>query len=291
MKIESISASGYNSFEWCQFQYYLKYILNMPDEFSPSGILGSCCHRIFEILSRIKVSGKPRHSRYSDLEYLWKLSEAKYAKESGEIWQKIPQKKIDEMKVAYLEFTTKSDYSPIVAPTIDVEKYFNLDLHGDEWKCDDKQFKVKGFIDRVDKINDTTIEIIDYKSGSSLNYESAKRQRKDPDSLKAEIQPRMYHMAARTLYPAFKNVLVTFIYFRDQHIVSIPFSDKDIKETKNKLYKSFLTIDQTNFPSRSRSWKCDKICGFGPNGTCEKTWQEIKQHGHDFVELKYRKHV
>jgi hypothetical protein len=161
------------------------------------------------------------------------------------------------------------------------EPAFKLPVDGD------KYFTLRGRIDRVDKLDDETVEIIDYKSGSRVAWDSQDRHKKEPADLHKEIQPRMYHLAAKHLYPWAKNFLVTFIYFTDGGPITVPFCEPDLAETRNILLKRFRSIKNNEDPQQNKSWKCNKLCSFGTSGICDDVWRESKELGHEFIQNKY----
>jgi len=66
-------------------------------------------------------------------------------------------------------------------------------------------FTVLGFIDRVNWVNDDTIEVVDYKSN---------RQLFTRDEVDSSLQLSLYEVAARRLWPWVKNVKLTFRMLR-----------------------------------------------------------------------------
>lgn len=66
-------------------------------------------------------------------------------------------------------------------------------------------FTVLGFIDRVNWVNDDTIEVVDYKSN---------RQLFTRDEVDSSLQMSLYEVAARRLWPWVKNVKLTFRMLR-----------------------------------------------------------------------------
>lgn len=83
---------------------------------------------------------------------------------------------------------------------IAVEQEFNITVDG---------FKMNGYIDRVDRIDDETIGIIDYKSNRMLFTK---------DELENDLQMSIYGLAARALYPWAKYVEFSFHMLRfDEH--------------------------------------------------------------------------
>ena len=77
-----------------------------------------------------------------------------------------------------------------------VEKEFRLSVG---------PFTVLGFIDRVNWVDDETVEVIDYKTN---------RQLFTRDEVESSLQLSLYHVAARQLWPWAKNVKLTFRMLR-----------------------------------------------------------------------------
>jgi hypothetical protein len=101
------------------------------------------------------------------------------------------------------------DYKIFDREIIGAEVAFEVDLGG---------FKLKGVIDLVTKIDDETIEVIDFKSGN--NTKSYNELKKDP-------QMRSYHLIAKKLWPEYKCRMMTLYYLRKLRPVTCAFDDDD----------------------------------------------------------------
>jgi hypothetical protein len=290
MEIKTISASSYDNYGWCEWKYFLERELKFQDFSGPAAVIGTISHSVFEVLSKASMHKRSKNSKVWDLEYLWKICFNHHARKNQNAILKLKEDKIRKIKKGVLN-TIIGPYTPIRDNTISVEEYFII-------KFDEPGFAInrnpdgsieylesRGFIDRIDKINDNTIEIIDYKTGTRSGSNNKKKTEED---LVEEIQPRLYHLAARKLFPWAKNVIITFIYLADGGPVSITLCDDDIQETKNRLQKRFRTIKANKDPQRNISWKCKNICNFGPStGTCDSIWDEKNKFGIQFVKDKY----
>jgi CRISPR/Cas system-associated exonuclease Cas4 (RecB family) len=76
------------------------------------------------------------------------------------------------------------------------EQQFNIEINGHH---------VMGYIDRIDRVNDTTVKVVDYKSNRMLYSEH---------DLTHNLQLSIYSMAARVLYPWAKYVELEFDMLR-----------------------------------------------------------------------------
>jgi putative RecB family exonuclease len=66
-------------------------------------------------------------------------------------------------------------------------------------------FTVLGYVDRVDRVDDETVEIIDYKTNRMLFTR---------DEVDSSLQMSLYHLAAQQLWPWAKMVKLTFLMLR-----------------------------------------------------------------------------
>jgi hypothetical protein len=292
MKITGLSASNYALWDWCTWKYFLTLRLGFEDVSGPSAILGHLGHKVLEVLSHASMVNHEKNSKIFNPQYLWEICFNHYYNLSPTIAPDIKDPKLLTVAKGIKELID-SPYTPIRNNTVDIEKWFSIPFIGKEYIVDKnadgtpRYFSIRGFIDRVDKINDDTVEIIDYKTGSRACWESKDRHKKGPDDLMEDIQPRLYHLAAKSIYPWAKNVIVTFIYIVDGGPVSVVFCDDDAKQTEDLIRKRFKSIQANNDPQRNITWKCKSMCPFFKDGTCEIVWQEKEELGLKFVEQKY----
>lgn len=291
MKIKNISASGFDVYSDCQWRYFLQYALYQRSDAGPAAAIGTLAHKVFELLGKASIVKHRKDSKIWDFSYLWEICFNRYYKSIGAT-EGIKDDKLRKVCKGMHELL-KGRYTPVSDKTIAVEVPFEIPLEDPKFLINAKgqpkeYFKIRGRIDRVDKIDDETIEIIDFKSGSRDIFGAKIRQKKDAIYLyEKEIQPKLYHLASTHLYGWAKNVLVTFIYFTDGGAVTIPFSPSDIENTKNILFRRYNAIKANNDPQRTRSWKCTVLCDHGKSGQCDAIWQEKQQVGLQFLEQKY----
>jgi hypothetical protein len=287
MKINALSASGYGTWEWCSWKYFLQYELGFEDISGAAAFMGTLGHKVLELLSKAVVVNHPKDSKIWDVQHLWNICFNYYYLKEPVIAEQVEPSKLKKVCEG-IHNLLASHYSPIRDNTISAEVGFNFSLEEPDFKLpdSDQYFSIRGRIDRVDKIDDETIEIIDYKTGSRVCWESEDRHKKGPEDLRKEIQPRMYHLAAKHLYPWAKNIIVTFIYIVDGGPVSVLFVDEDAEDTKEMIRKRFKTIQNSNNPNRSLGWKCN-MCNFKKDGSCDTTWEAKNEFGIDHVKENY----
>jgi ATP-dependent exoDNAse (exonuclease V) beta subunit len=271
----------------------LQNILGFEDEAGPAAVLGHIFHKVCEILTRASVLKHDKNSKIWDHNYLWKISYNHYANEKPHLIGKIQPAKLKRVKKALDELIV-SAYSPIRDNSINSEiKFRNLEIKDPAFaikRREDgtiKYYSLFGTIDRIDKINEDTIEIVDYKTGSS-SFNSKDGSKKTPSKLHEDIQPSIYFLAARELFPWAKNFIITFIYIVDGGPISVPFCEDDVEHIKDKLRKRYKTIKANEDPQRDRSWKCKVLCNLGKSGVCDDVWREKNENGYQFTINKYK---
>jgi hypothetical protein len=105
--------------------------------------------------------------------------------------------------------------------------------------------------------------------------------------LTKKLQAKIYFMAAKILYPQYKNLLVTFYYTTDGP-TTIGLSDEELPQILSELFSIFQWIKGDSLIRRNRSWKC-KLCQFSKNDICDKVWGELNTMGERYVKNKYHK--
>lgn len=267
-----MSASAYDCYTFCQFKYLLSTVLGIEDISGPSAALGKAAHSVLEEISKAKIAKQ----EMPDYKTLWQ-------KEVSNILCKVEASKIKQIQKGLFDFIENSVYTPYKANTTAVEKYFRIKL-----EVKDAVFNIAGLVDRIDVIDDKTIEILDYKTGQRKTFMSNEKEKKDSISLYDDIQPRLYYLAAKTLYPSFENLLVTMIYLTDGGPFTVPLDKSSIEPTKELLYKRFLEIKENNDPQKNVGWWCQKMCSYGKSGVCNEIYNSLQENGLDFVTLRYK---
>jgi len=302
MKIEGISASSYNTYDHCEWKWFLSYSLGIEDIAGGAALLGQVCHDVFETMSIASIEKKDLSSDDFDIDKQWNLWLKFYKDKNPEIFETIKADKIRKIKRGVDDLITGkyNRYTPITEKTLCAEQYFKLEIKEERFRLpkeaaqseDQQYFAIKGFIDRIDQIDDDTLEIIDYKTGSRSSFLSDDKTKKNSAMLREDIQPRMYHLAAKHLYPHIKHFIITFIYTTDGGPVSTIVSDEDLEEVKDIIYNKFQEVKNNEDPFRNESWKC-RFCHFSKQNTnlCDELYDEKESLGKDgmqFLENKFK---
>jgi intein/homing endonuclease len=145
-----------------------------------------------------------------------------------------------------------------------------------------------------------------HNTGQRLDWNSNKdwpHNIKTYEKLIADPQLRIYHYALHNTFPDAKQFIPT-IYFINDHgtkdkpvkggIFSMPYTKRDIDETKEMIRKRFEKIKTNNRPQLVKTWKCKAFCHFGrtahgsgeidprtgrPYTICEYIAKKIRKNG------------
>jgi hypothetical protein len=280
MNLQYLRASSIKTYEGCQFQYFLDSILEIPGSSGKKAMLGTIVHHVLEIMARGK---KLNHGSgiYTDHKALLDICWKRYKKENeGKL--ELSDGADKKFCLKSIEKIIETRYDPKRLNVISTEKQFRIELKIPGFSFDyydiigkrqvSGNYEIRGTVDLITKINDDTLEIIDWKTGSRKSWETG--ELKDYEYFaSSDIQLRMYDLAMSMVYPQYKNRLLTIHFINDGGPFTVCFDDKQRKETLEILRKYFNTIKGNSLPSRikeengSQSWKCKSTCHYGKTKT------------------------
>lgn len=187
-KNQHLSYSRLSRFETCPLSYRLHYVEKKQSEPGLPLRFGKLLHAVLEQLLREVVED----------ERFGPLSEARTLEIYRDAWSAEKLAGVDVFSEGlrilreFLRVTGVVDHRNILG----VEKAFRLAVG---------PFEVVGSIDRVDWVDDETIEVIDYKSNHQLFAR---------DEVDTSLQLSLYHVAAQQLWPWVKKVKLSFWMLR-----------------------------------------------------------------------------
>ncbi len=278
MNIKFLRASSINSYKGCEFQFFMEQILELPSKGGKKALLGTIVHHVLELMAKGKKVNRnfgliTDHVRL--LEICWK----RYQKENPHYELKPADRKFCLQSI---EKVLGTQYDPRNLNVICTEKQFRIPMVLDGFKYDyydiesgtrsTGNYELRGTIDLITKIDNNTLEIVDWKTGSRKCWNTGTV--KEYDYLYSEdIQLRMYDLACSIVYPEYKNRLLTIHYINDGGPFTVSFDDNDRIETISRIKKVFDSVKWNQLPSRiketksSDKWKCKSVCHFGKTMT------------------------
>jgi RecB family exonuclease len=186
-----LSVSRLKKYETCPRSFYLKYVDKGPEE--PSGepaMFGVVLHLTLELL----------YSWVVEEEHQGRIPEEKLVQFYREAWTSSETKLADVALYSeglailrnYLQVHPEANAYNILG----IEKEFNEDFGG---------FLMNGYIDRIDKVGDDHVEIVDFKSNRMLYTR---------EELDSDLQMTTYGLVARRLFPWAKKFSFSFHMLR-----------------------------------------------------------------------------
>jgi len=223
-----LSFTKLSRYETCPLSYKLHYLDRLTSEPGVPLLFGSAVHAVLENLVR----------EHMHEERVGPLPEVRAAELWQEAWAKSGMSGIDVFREGldivhrFVREQGVLEHHDVLA----VEKEFRLRIGG---------FEVIGYLDRVDRVDDETVEVIDYKTNRQLFT------REETD---ASLQMSLYHLAAQELWSWAKKVRLTFWMLRHGLRQTTERTDENIEGTQRYVDTLGATITKAHeFPAKLNS--------------------------------------
>jgi hypothetical protein len=300
-------------------QYFITYVLGHRSTSGKKAQLGTIVHKVMEVLAscKKKLQDEPdKKSLYITDDGIGKVNFT-----NNSLFTKTFVNKILERSWEY--YTSNCDHTynnsdkkfcrtmvddglayndgqfdPRKRDVVDAEPQFDIPIEAEwakfKYKIDGKevegQLAIKGTIDLVTKIDDQTIEVVDWKTGRRLNW--ATGEEKTYEKLLEDPQLLLYNYAISQLYPDYDQAIMSIFFIRDGGPFSLCFDKSDQEKFLKMLEQRFKSIQFNESPrpcsANRTSFKCTKLCHFYKNnwpGTnvsmCEHIEEHLQAFGHD----------
>jgi len=237
-KLDHISYSQIDNYLICPLRYKYSYVLNIPTPPSRSLNFGDTFHKTLnEFHSKIMSGNKP------SLEDFYEIFEKNW-NPLGYENEKDRKNAFEEGKVILKRYYEKNQNLDV--KHLGLEKKFVLHIDGT---------KLKGTIDRIDKLPDGSVEIIDYKTGKE------KSQKEVDDN----VQMTIYTMGATDALKIKPDVLSLY-FLNTGNKISTKRTQKQVGAQREIIKDVIKNINEENFepnPGRDCMY-CDfkDICPF-----------------------------
>lgn len=240
-----LSPSALNSYLNCPRSFLYSYILRIPilDSEWEAANYGSAIHKTLEwATTEAKEKGNyPEQSSFNET-FIKKLGNQKFISQSKRTVYET--RGINSLNNYYPHFSQTSpdrifatEYALNYVP---VENYF-----------------IKGFIDRIEKNNDDTFSLYDYKTGTAKT-KSQIADGKDYESYLNQL--RFYKFAFETLHEGKKVSQVGLIFVEEpDKSYYTKLCEEDNSIIKGKILNSYKQINDLNFAPVEQ---CEKTCNF-----------------------------
>lgn len=316
----------------CEQQYFIEYVLGHRSPSNKKADKGTIVHKVLEILAIMKKTHQDKQkfiiddivgkidiiqNDMFDASFIYEMIDQVYGYYTSQFthheWEDKDKKDCTKWISQALTYNNRM-FDPRLRDILQPEQKFDIiiDKPWSKYEFDTKDGKIsgnlgiKGTIDLITKIDNDTLEIIDWKTGRRLDW--ATGEEKTLAKLQKDPQLRMYHYAVSILYPEYSHIIVSINFINDGGAFSVCFDKKDLSETEDMLRKKFETIKNTQRPKLNKTWKCNKLCHFGKTSfgdglieyrdgmktnigdamcKCEQIKHDTDLHGIDFVIDKY----
>lgn len=265
----------------CPMQYFIEYNLGIRSPSNQKADKGTIVHKVMEILAYIKLTHQNNEKTYTD-DILGQIDINNYDLDNiiEQIYQhyssqfkhhKWSPKDLKDCRLWVNKAISDHNghFDPRSRNILQPEQHFDIVIEKSwaKYKYNTKNenlegyLAIKGTIDLITKVNDDTIEIIDWKTGRRLDW--ATGEEKTLAKLQNDPQLRIYHYAVSALYPNIDHIIFTINFINDGGAFSVCYDKMDLPKTEDMIRKKFDTIKNTTVPQLNKSWKCNKLCHFG----------------------------
>lgn len=265
-----ITRSMIELYKTCPYQFYLRYIKELPEEEGIYALLGTILHNLFDLYSRREIESE---------EKLYEMFREQYnAIEDKKFETPAQREKLyTKGKTAIKNYLNEEAMMPYPLAT-ESEIFATID---------ESVPQVKVLIDRINgsETSPDQLEIVDYKTGKIHVGQK----------LHNDLQPPMYAWALREKYGFLpKRFKLLFLSEEKVRIYELIDDDTYVCTVRKKEYRVSITdtireiktiwarIKRGEFgiPDKINSYTCEKMCYYGKTGICqglEEKWKLANQ--------------
>lgn len=238
------SHSRLATFGQCPLKFRYKYVDKLKTDIAQTveAFLGSIVHKVLE-----KLFLDLKFSKKNSLEDLLKFYKSEWKKRWNDeiviVKKDYSEKNYRDMGIEFIKRFYKRHAPFNDSITLRLEQRVIVDLNSDG------KYKLQGFIDRLAKLPDGTIEIHDYKTAANLPPQ---------EYLERDRQLALYELAVRQMYPQTRKVVLVW------HFLS---ADEDVRLEKTRAELEKLKTDTMRQIDEIRNEKAfqpkeSKLCGW-----------------------------
>ncbi len=186
-----VSVSRIKTFDQCNLKFWYEYVADYPRGENEAADFGKFCHEVLESVYKWVVAEE--FQGIVPEEKIIEIFRAEWEANLGLLGPKLYTEALAIVRGHFNRFPDIDCWD-----ILGIEVPFEIEIQGR---------KIRGAIDRVDRIDHETIEIIDYKSN---------RQMFEREELEVDIQVSMYAIVVPMLWPWAKKVRFRFDMLRHE---------------------------------------------------------------------------
>jgi len=234
--ITYISYSQIQSFSICPLHYKIQYILKVPAALAPSLSFGSSIHAALKDFYQ-----KSLESKMQKIEDIIPILEEKWIDEGYE--SKAHQKEALERATYILLQYLRNNFVPDIANIKPIAVEIPFSFFIDRSPSRQIALKVAGRIDRVDRLDNNKIEIVDYKTGRNIPNEK---------ELSNNLQMTVYAMAATLVNDNIFNknpedIILSLHYLEEEKKLTTTRTAGQLEEAKTRILEIVGKIEKSDF--------------------------------------------
>ena len=307
MFIVSMRSSSYGAYTGCEHSYFIQYVLNHKSPSGKKADLGNIVHKGAEFLALLKMYEQGDINVIEDdgigivdpklitPEWAIDTSFAYYKEISPHNQFTNADLKQCQTWMKMLVGYENGLYDPRNRDIVTPEKKFEIEIK-EPWAVYDYEIEGKrvrgnlilqGTVDLITRLDNKTYEVIDWKTGSCVDF-FKNFKRKEYEDFCKDPQLLIYYYAIRQLFPEIETILFTIMWVRDGGPFTMCFTDEDYIIAENLIKKRFLDIKNNTRPNLNIGQHCHKFCWFGKNkykdtgkSYCEFFANQVKRNGVD----------
>lgn len=247
-----LSASSMGTFDKCPKQYHYRYIEkpNIPKKDWSFLEFGKCAHLVLEYFHEDLITNVREVSEYPSVmrdsfRSALKEFDMNILRDELPLLKRILQSYLDKMKKEGLPNVLYN------------ELQFDM-MIGD--------YKLRGFIDRVDRVGPGEYEIVDYKTNKNPKYLT-------------KFQLLLYALVIKAKFPDAKKISGSYVLLKhDCKSMRWEFTDKEIEGVRNKVLSVGNSIETRDVWDKKPTVLCN-WCDY--QNLCEDSWAEGEDTGDD----------
>lgn len=247
--MKKLSASSMGTYEKCPKKYYYQYIekpnISIPEW--PHLEFGTVAHRVLELFHEHLIKNVVTPADW-------------------------PQIMRDSAKEAVLESKKRGKFSlikdqmnelkDIIQKYLDSLKELGLPnvLHNElDFNFTIDKFTVRGFIDRIDKLDDGVYHVVDYKTSKSPDYLT-------------DFQLALYGLAIQEVFKDVKEIVGSYVLLKNNSkLKTWCFDEKDFERTREKVIQLGTDINTETMWEKRPTMLCN-WCDF--KSICQENWTD-----------------
>ena len=238
-----ISYSSLENFKQCPLKYKFSQIDKIKEPKSKEAVFGAYIHKVLKWFYQ-------KDPHFPTLDALLDYYKEHWPKKSeGFEWQD-PEEENSYFKegIRILEGYYKANI-PQQTSILDLETRFEVTIDENPEKPDGKHI-LTGVIDRIDKLPDGKIEIIDYKTGKRV------ASQKDADS---NDQLSLYAIGLKNRWPRIntESLSLSLYFLKFNEKIKTQRTEEDLEKSREKIIKSIQEIEKSDFEPRPSA-----LCGW-----------------------------